>query len=32
MAEERDYCVYIHINNNNNKKYVGITKRNPKKR
>lgn len=32
MPEERCYCVYMHINNVNNKRYIGITSVNPKKR
>lgn len=29
---EKNYCVYMHINNVNNKKYIGITGQNPQKR
>lgn len=32
MNEESKYCVYVHINKVNNKKYVGITMQKPEKR
>lgn len=32
MDKEKNYTVYMHINKENNKRYIGITRQNPKKR
>lgn len=29
---DKNYCVYMHINNFNNKRYIGQTSQNPLKR
>lgn len=32
QSENKEYCVYVHINKTNDKKYVGLTSKNPEKR